>query len=193
MYSSVRALSVRHPWVSFVWGALLVASGAAFVAISSQIALPLPFTPVPISAQTLAVLLTGALLGSRRGSLALALYLAEGLAGMPVFQSGHSGLAYAIGPTGGYLVGFIIAAFIVGWLTERSNGRTPLRLALALLAGTSAIYAFGAWWLAIVLSLPLGQALAMGVLPFLVGDAVKMALVTVSVPAGRLLLDRFRV
>ncbi|MCL5026723.1 MAG: biotin transporter BioY [Chloroflexi bacterium] len=192
MYSTARARSMSRSWASLLWGALLVVSGAAFVAVCSQISVPLPFTPVPITAQTLGVLLTGAMLGSRRGGLALLLYLAEGLAGMPVFQAGHSGLPYAMGPTGGYLAGFVVAAFVVGWLTERGFGRTPLHLALALLAGTLAIYALGVWWLGIVLSVPVERALALGVAPFLLGDALKVALAALVVPAGRSLLGHFR-
>lgn len=181
----------RHWWVSLLRDALLVIGGAAFVAICSQISVPLPFTPVPITAQTLGVLLTGALMGSRRGGLALLLYWGEGVAGLPVFQGGHSGLAYALGPTGGYLVGFVVAAFVVGWLAERDWDRSPLRLGLALLVGTLVIYGLGAWWLTIVLSISFERALALGVLPFLMGDALKAALVATTLPSGRLLLARF--
>ena len=117
---------------------------------------------MPITGQTLAVLLVGATLGSRRGTLAMLAYLAEGAMGLPVF-AGAGGAARLIGPTGGYLIGFVVAAFIVGWLAEHGWDRRLLTTALAMLAGNAAIYLFGVSWLAILMAAD--KALADGVVP----------------------------
>ncbi len=113
-----------------------------FIALSAQIAIPLPFSPVPITGQTLAVLLVGALLGSQRGVLAVLVYLTEGFAGLPVFSGGTAGLARLAGPTGGYLVGLLAAAFITGLLAEQGWDRRVGSTLLAMLLGNAAIYAF---------------------------------------------------
>ncbi|RPJ40883.1 MAG: biotin transporter BioY, partial [Candidatus Latescibacterota bacterium] len=105
---------------------LLVAFASLLLALSARVAIPLPFSPVPISGQSFAVLLVGALLGSRRGSAAVLLYLAEGAVGLPVFAGGAGGAAYLVGPTGGYLAAFLPAAFVVGALCERGwDKRVP--------------------------------------------------------------------
>jgi len=127
---------------------LLVLAFASFTALAARIALPLPFTPVPITGQTLAVLLSGVLLGSRRGALAQLAYLAQGAAGLPVFAGGRAGLGVLLGPTGGYLVGFVLAAGLVGWLAERGWRLHTGRLFVALLLGNLVIYLCAALWLA---------------------------------------------
>jgi biotin transport system substrate-specific component len=166
----------------FVFDILLVLAGSLLVAISALIQIRLPFTPVPITAQTLAVLLIGALLGSRRGGLALLAYLGEGLAGLPVFSGGGFGLAHLLGPTGGYLVGFAAAAFVTGWLAEHSWDRRPLTAFAAMLIGNLVIYAFGVAWLSTLVGY--GQAWALGVAPFILGDLLKIALGTAVLPLG---------
>jgi biotin transport system substrate-specific component len=160
---------------------LLVVGGSLFVALMSQLRIQAGFSPVPITGQTLAVLLVGATLGSRRGVLAILTYLAEGAMGLPVF-AGAGGAARLVGPTGGYLVGFVVAAFIVGWLAERGWDRHPLTTALAMLAGTAAIYLFGVSWLAILMGAD--KALPMGLYPFIIGDALKLLLAMALLPAG---------
>jgi len=167
---------------ALVYDAALILGGSLLVALSAQIAIPLPFSPVPITAQTLAVLLTGALLGSRRGALSLLAYLAEGLAGLPVFSAGRAGLDHLRGPTGGYLVGFVVAAYLAGYLAERGWDRRPLTTALAMLAGNVALYLPGLAWLAKFVG-P-AQAPALGLYPFIVGDLLKIALATALLPAG---------
>ena len=165
---------------------LLILGGSLFTALMARIAIPLPFTPVPITGQTLAVLLTGAALGSRRGALSMAAYVLEGSLGLPVFAGGAAGLKRLTGPTGGYLVGFIAAAFVTGWLAERGWDRRPLLAALAMLIGNAVIFLFGLPWLAMFLGGFLGPkgALALGLLPFIPGDLLKLFLATLLLPSA---------
>lgn len=166
----------------------LVMGGSLFVALCAQIAVFLPFTPVPVTGQTMGVLLTGALLGSRRGALSLLLYLAEGIAGLPVFSAGRFGLAFLLGTSGGYLVGFIAAAALVGWLAERGWDRRPWSTAGAMLIGNMAIYAFALPWLARFMAAD--AVLVGGLYPFIPGDLIKIALAMVALPSGWRLLGQ---
>jgi biotin transport system substrate-specific component len=162
--------------------AVLVVLGSALVALSAQVAIPLPGSPVPVTGQTFAVLLVGAALGSRLGAASVGLYVVEGLMGLPVFAGGTSGPARLAGPTGGYLAGFVIAAYVVGSLAERGWDRRVWSCVLAMLAGEIVIYVFGLAWLS-RFPLPSG-VLQAGLLPFLVGDAYKVALAAVALPAA---------
>ena len=166
---------------SWLFDAALVVVFSVVVALAAQIEIPL--RPVPITLQTLGVLLAGAMLGSRRGAAALILYLAEGAVGLPVFAGGASGVAYVLGPTGGYLVGFVVAAGVVGWLAERGWDRRPAWTALAMVLGNLLIYAFGVSWLAVLLG-GLRSALVQGALVFVVGDLIKIAVATLVLPGG---------
>ncbi|MEF2279008.1 biotin transporter BioY [Deinococcus sp. YIM 134068] len=161
----------------------LVLGGAAFVALVAQVEIPL--WPVPITLQTLAVLLVGAALGWRRGAASLSTYLLAGAVGLPVFAGGSAGLAKFAGTTGGYLVGYILAAALVGWLVERyALDRTVRGTALAMLAGSAVIYACGLAWLGTVTGLQ-GQALLnAGFTPFLLGDALKLGLAALLLPGA---------
>jgi len=161
---------------------LLVIGGSLCVAVMAQVRIPLPFTPVPITGQTFAVLLVGAVLGSRRGAASLGLYLLMGLVGLPFFAGGTSGLAIVIGPTGGYLIGFIVAAYLVGLLAARGLDRRIPSALLAFLAGEVVIYLFGVAWLSFFLGIP--HAIAAGLLPFLIGDAIKLAAAGLVLPAA---------
>lgn len=162
---------------------LLVVGGSLLVALSAQVAIPLPFTPVPITLQTLAVLLIGAALGSKRGGLALLLYLAEGAIGLPVFaQAG--GFIHLIGPSAGYLWACPLAAFVVGLLCERGLDRSYLTSLLAMLPGTVIFYALGATWLGILLHLSVAQASVAGILPFIPGDLLKLAIAAALLPTA---------
>ncbi|HGY09544.1 MAG TPA: biotin transporter BioY [Oceanithermus profundus] len=169
---------------------LAVALGAAFVAALAQVALPLPFTPVPVTLQTLGVLLVGAALGRSLGAQALGLYLAAGAAGLPVFAGGGAGPGWLAGPTGGYLLGFVAAAWLLGALVERfAADRRPPAAFLAMLAASAAIYAFGlaglAAWLALGgKAVSLGGLLALGFWPFALGDLLKAALAAALLPAA---------
>ncbi|MRR37511.1 biotin transporter BioY [bacterium] len=165
---------------------LLIVAGSLFVAALAQVRIPLPFTPVPLTGQTFAVLLVGAALGSRRGAASLLLYLAEGLLGLPFFAGGGSGLAYLSGPTGGYLVGFVLAAGVVGWLAEKVGVSKFLPALLIFLAGELVIFSTGVLWLGAFLGLP--QAFAAGFLPFVIGDLIKMVAAALALPAAWKLL-----
>ncbi|MDE2510552.1 MAG: biotin transporter BioY, partial [Elusimicrobia bacterium] len=149
-----------------------------------------PFTPVPISGGTLGVLYAGALLGSRRGALAVALYLMEGAAGLPVFSGGAAGFVHLLGPTGGYLVGFPLGAFAAGLLAERGWDRTPLRAFAVMLAGSLPIFALGLIGLARFV--PARALLAAGLWPFVPGDLIKAAASAGLLPFGWKLIGKRR-
>jgi biotin transport system substrate-specific component len=149
----------------------------------------LPFTPVPITGQTFGVLLIGALLGSWLGAAAALAYWAEGVAGLPVFTNGNSGWAYFTGATGGYIIGFVFAAYVVGWLSERGWDRWPWSMALAMLVGNVVIYLFGLPWLAHFSPRVSSEAvISLGLLPFIPGDTIKLLLAASAVPSGWLAL-----
>jgi biotin transport system substrate-specific component len=150
---------------------VLVAAGAALTALLAQIAVPL--YPVPITGQTLAVLLVGATLGAARGALSLALYAVLGIVGLPVFSDYGSGVHVILGPTGGYIIGFIVSAGLVGWLSERAWERQILKALATFAAGTLVVFAVGLPWLAVALGLDLMQTLNGGLFPFLIGGAIK--------------------
>lgn len=165
---------------------LLAAS--VFLALTARISILLPFSPVPVTGQTLGVLLVGALYGPRRGALAVLAYLAEGLGGAPVFAGGAAGPAVLFGPTGGYLVGFLPAAAIAGWL---AGARRPVALRLAgLVLASLVIYVCGVSWLAYATGMGVPLALAKGMVPFLPGDTLKLLLAAGVTPAGATLLKR---
>jgi biotin transport system substrate-specific component len=158
----------------------LVVGGAGFVGLTAQLAIPLPFTPVPLSLQTFSVLLTVAVLGSTRGLVSMALYALAGMAGLPWFAQHQSGWSFA---SFGYVLGFVVAALVVGKLAERGADRTPLRAVGLLVLGNLAIYAVGVPGLMVLAGFSLAQALALGVVPFLIGDAIKVAVAAAVLPA----------
>ena len=179
-YRTVSIADSLWPEVSLRKDILLVVAGSLFVAVCSRIEIPIQ--PVPITGQTLAVLLLGALLGTKRGSISVVGYLGMGASGLPVFAGGASGAARLIGPTAGYLIGFVAAAVVVGWLSERGWDRRIGTTALAMVAGNLVIYLFGVAWLAQFVGWQ--RVLSLGVLPFLVGDAVKIGLAAFAMPIG---------
>ena len=157
---------------SWVRSLVLVVGGAAFVGLAAQVAIPLPFTPVPLTLQTFAVLLAGAALGSLRGVLSMTLYAVAGIAGVPWFAEGSSGFTM---PSFGYIVGFILAAFIVGKIAEGGATRTFGRSVGLMVVGNVVIYGVGVTWLKYALGVDWGTAIALGLTPFLLGDAIKIA------------------
>jgi biotin transport system substrate-specific component len=165
----VLADVVPHTWVRQL---VLIVGGAAFVGLAAQIAIPLPFTPVPLTLQTFAVLLTGAALGSLRGVLSMTLYAVVGVLGVPWFAQGSAGYS---APSFGYILGFIAAAFIVGRIAEGGATRSAGRTAVLMVIGNLVIYAIGVTWLKVALGVDWGTAIALGVTPFLIGDAIKIA------------------
>jgi biotin transport system substrate-specific component len=170
----------------------LMVGFSLLTAASAQLVVRLPFTPVPITGQTFGVLLTGALLGGWRGFGAMLIYLTEGLAGLPVFAPGapaHAGVGLFAGPTGGYLIAFPLAALVVGFFAERGWDRTPLGVLAAMAVGSAVIYALGAGWLSHYVG-GARNAIMQGILPFLVGDALKAALAAALLPRGWKHLER---
>ncbi len=170
---------------------LLVVGGSLFVALAAQISIPLaPFSPVPITGQTLGVLLVGSLLGPRLGILALLLYLLQGAIGLPFYAGGASGWQQLRGATAGYLVAFPLAAGLSGWLAARGWDRRFGSALLAMLLSNALIYLLGAAWLATFIGVE--QAITRGVLPFIPGDALKIVLASVALPGGWQLLRALR-
>ena len=159
---------------------VLVVTGAALTALLAQVAVPL--YPVPITGQTLAVLLVGATLGAARGAISLALYAVLGIVGLPVFSDYAGGVDVILGPTGGYIIGFIVSAALVGWLSERAWERQVLKALATFAAGTLVVFAVGLPWLAVALGLDLMQTLNGGLFPFLIGGAIKAVIAAGLLP-----------
>ncbi|MDF1522041.1 MAG: biotin transporter BioY [Trueperaceae bacterium] len=159
--------------------AVQVVLGVAFLALLAQVRIVVG--PVPITGQTLGVLLLAAAAGGRLGAATTLAYLGVGAAGLPVFTGGGAGLSALTGATAGYLVGFVVAAAVVGALAERGGVAGPARAAATMVVGNVVIYAFGVTWLA-QLAPDLRTAFAWGVAPFLVGDALKIAVATALLP-----------
>jgi len=164
---------------SMTYQALLVIAGSLLLAISAKV--QVLFWPVPMTMQTFVVLLIGAAYGARLAGITLAAYLVEGTVGLPVFAKG-AGLAYLAGPTGGYLAGFLVAAVVVGWLADRGFGRVVATTLAAFVIGEAIIFVLGAGWLATYLGA--GKAVAMGITPFLLAEAVKIGLACALLPAA---------
>lgn len=170
------------PSTGLAHDAACVVVASLFVAVCAQLEIKLPFTPVPLSGQTLGVLYAGVLLGSRRGAAAVALYLLEGASGLPVFSGGAAGFAHLAGPTGGYLAGFVPGAFVAGLLAERGWDRTPLKAFVAMLAGSVAIFGLGL--IGLSRFVPSQTLLAQGLWPFVPGDLLKSAVSAGLLPLG---------
>lgn len=162
--------------------ALLVAGGAGLTALCAQITIPVPGSPVPITGQTFAVLLVSAALGLRRGVASMALYLVIGLVGLPVYSDASSGVHVVFGATGGYLVGFVLAAAAMGWAAERGWDRSPLKALPVFLLGQVVIFGVGVPWLAVTAHLGPTAAIAAGFTPFLLGGLVKGVLASALLP-----------
>ena len=166
---------------------VLAVAGSLVVAVAAQVSVPMQ--PVPLTLQTLAVLAIGAAYGARLGAATLALYVLEGAVGLPVFAEMKSGLATIMGPTGGYLLGFILAATLVGWLAERGFDRSVPKMLIAMLAGAAVLYVPGLIWLNGFVG-SVEKTLALGFLPFLLGDLIKAAVAALGFPAVWSLINR---
>ncbi|MDQ3257188.1 MAG: biotin transporter BioY [Acidobacteriota bacterium] len=176
--------------LDWVRSTILVVAFSLLTALAAQIVIPLPFTPVPITGQTFAVLLTGALLGSRLGALAMIAYLVEGASGLPFFRGGNGGAHYLLfSPTTGYLLAYPVAAFVTGLLSERGWDKRYLWAAAAMGIG-SLVILFGGWaWLSLFFRTA-ADAFNAGVAPFIIGDIVKIALAAAMLPTGWAILRR---
>jgi biotin transport system substrate-specific component len=164
----------------------LILGGSLLIAAAAQVRIVLPFTPVPVTGQTFAVLLLGALYGARRGAATAMSYLMLGILGLPVFSAAPPGPAALVSPTAGYLAGFVAAAWVTGALSERGWDRKPWTAALAMLLGSGVLFACGLLWLGRFTGW--NAVIQTGLLPFIPGDLVKIALATALLPAGWKLL-----
>jgi len=173
-----------------VFDALCIVGGSLFLALMAQCAIPLGFTPIPITLQTFGVMLLGALLGSKKGSLAVVLYLIEGMLGLPIFALGMAGPTVLFGPTGGYLFAFVPSAFLAGILLERGWKKSYMGTLVALTLSTLLTLGIGALWLSVFVG---GKAaVTLGVYPFLIGGAIKVLVAAAMIPSGWKLLQAFR-
>ena len=180
MTLAVHALEKMHRR-SLAADAALILAGSLLIAGSAQVRVYLPNTPVPITLQTLAVLLIGAVYGPWRGMAAVVTYLAAGSLGLPFFAGLNGGAIALLGPTGGYLAGFVLAAGLVGWLADRKFDRTVAGALPMFLVGQLAIYLCGALWLTQFVG-GLAPAVATGILPFVAGDLIKICLAMLALP-----------
>jgi biotin transport system substrate-specific component len=165
----------------------LVVGGAALTGLAAQLSVPVPGSPVPVTGQTFAALLVGTTLGAGRGFLSLALYALAGVAGVPWFAGGASGAAM---PSFGYILGMLLASVVVGALARRGADRSMLRMAGTMLLGEAIIYAIGVPYLALATGMSASAAIAAGLTPFLIGDAVKAALAMGVLPTAWKLVKR---
>lgn len=174
---------VTRTWLSDI---ALVVAGTALVAVLAQVAIPL--WPVPVTGQTLAVLLVGASLGAARGAASLSLYAILGAVGLPIYSDSSSGWSVLLGPTGGYIIGFIVSAAVVGWAAERSWDRGWYKPIITFIGGSLVVFAIGLPWLAVSLGqlgLPndLQSVLVAGFYPFIIGGLIKAAIAAALLPA----------
>jgi biotin transport system substrate-specific component len=166
---------------------LLVVGAAGLVGVLAQISIHLPHTPVPITGQTLGVLLAGSALGWRRAGLSMSLYLVAGLAGVPWFAGGASGY---VGATFGYLLGFVAAGVLLGWLAAKGSDRNIVRAAISMVLAEVLLYVIAVPWLAIDLHVSIAKAISLGMWPFVAGDIVQAALAGVALPSAWRLVSR---
>ncbi|MFI6486381.1 biotin transporter BioY [Streptomyces sp. NPDC050564] len=171
---------------SRVRDAALVLGGAALTGLAAQISLPVPGSPVPVTGQTFAALLVGTALGAGRGLFSLALYALLGLVGVPWFAGGASGVSVSFG----YILGMLLASTVVGALARRGADRSVLRMAGTMLLGEAIIYAIGVPYLALAADMSASAAIAAGLTPFLIGDALKAALAMGVLPTAWKLVDK---
>lgn len=184
-----EACAVRLPvHIPLVRELSLVLLGSISLMLLSQVRIPLPFTPVPITLQTLGVLLIGLSFGSLRGVITIAVYIALGAVGMPAFAGGAFGWKHLLGPTGGYLVGFVAAAWLVGRLAEFGWDRSFWLAFVSTVLGTLIIYAFGVAWLFCFVEVK--RVFVAGILPFIPGDIVKALMAAAAMPSAWRLIGR---
>ncbi len=168
-----RGVTRDHSWLHQI---AVVLGASVIIALFAPISIPLPFTPVPIATQAHVILLLSCLLGSRRAVMAVFTYLCQGAIGLPVFAGGKAGVLVLAGPSGGYLLGYLAAAFITGYLIERAAERTPSKIFAAMGIGNLVVYLFGLPWLSQYTGWM--GAFVLGMLPFLIGDFLKLIVAT---------------
>jgi len=180
--ASTTLRTAVFPRTSAVTNVVAVASGVTFLAILAQIALPIPGSPVPVTGQTLGVLLIGASYGSRLGVTTFLTYLLVGMAGAPVFAEGASGLARLTGPTGGYLFGMLVSTYLIGALAGRRWDQRVRTALPAMLLGTVVIFSFGLFWLHNYTNNSWSWTFSAGLTPFIIGEVLKIAIAGTSLP-----------
>ncbi len=173
---------------TMLYNIVLVISGSILITLSAKISIPLSFSPVPVTMQTLAILLIGTLFGSKRGSLTVIAYISQGIMGIPVFAKAGSGFAYLMGPTGGYLIGFVFAAFITGYFAEKGWDRSFWKTTYAMTIGTSFIFIFGVFWLSFFIGFD--KAVMVGFVPFIIGAIIKIIIADALIPPGWKILEK---
>lgn len=184
----IRASVTDHPVLRDV---LIVVAVSLLIAISAQVSVPVPFSPVPMTLQPMAILLAGALLGSTRGAAAATLYLFEGAVGLPVFASGKGGFVWLIaGPTAGYLLSYPLVAWTTGWLSERGWSGSPLTTIPMMASGIALIHLGGWAWLSTVIGMGASGAFAAGTMPFLAGDVLKIMIAAALLPTLQTFVGR---
>ena len=174
--------SVVAPRSSALTHALFIVGGTAFIAAMAQVSLPVPGSPVPVTGQTLAVLLVGTTYGARLGVATFSTYMLAGIAGAPIFAGGTYGIDRVLGATGGYLFGMLLASAVLGFLAERRADQKFSTSFPALLLGNLTIFSFGLTWLHFSLDLTWAKTFSMGLTPFILGEALKIAIVATSLP-----------
>ena len=174
---------------ALIYDFIMIMGASIFIALSAQIAFSVPFSPVPITGQTLAVVLTGALLGSRRGGLAIVAYLLEGISGLPVFAQAQFGIIHLVGPTGGYLIGFIPAAYLSGLLSESGWGKSIFSALGIMTLSTVIIFICGLSWLSLFFGN--NNVFEVGLYPYLVGAVIKITLAAVLFRLGWRVIDKY--
>lgn len=193
---SAKVLADRFiPGEGVAWDVARIAAANVLMVLCAQVVIPLPWTPVPITGQTFGVLLIGALLGARRGAVVLGLYLLEGFSGLPVFQPlGKPGILRLTDPTAGFLLSYPLATFATGYIVERARGLASAAWSLCvvggMLAGEMVIFGMGAFWLASIFGMGWATAMAVGVLPFLAVEVVKMCLVALTLGGAEKALEQ---
>ena len=182
---SLHSASLRatvFPRSSALTQALFVMGGVGFISLMAQVAIPVPGSPIPVTGQTLAVLLIGTTYGARLGLMTFATYLLAGVAGAPIFAGSTHGIEKVIGATGGYLVGMLIASFLLGYLADRKADQKFITSFPALLLGDVIIFFFGLTWLHFSLDLSWSATFAAGLTPFIFGEMLKIAITATSLP-----------
>ncbi|MEA1986322.1 MAG: biotin transporter BioY [Candidatus Marinimicrobia bacterium] len=169
-----KILDLKSEKLSILYNIIIVLSGSILIALFSQISIRIPFSPVPITGQTLAIMLVGVMLGSKKGALSVLIYLLEGAVGIPVFANFSGGIQHLLGPTGGYLFSFIIATFIIGYFYEKNRNRNLLLSLFAVLLTHLIIFGIGLSWLSFYVGLD--KVLSIGFFPFIPGAFIKITL-----------------
>jgi len=175
MFAQIALPSLSQKESSWLKDLFLIVIGSILIALCAPLSIKLPFSPVPLALAPQLCLALGATLGKRRAALAVIAYLVQGMMGLPVFAGGGFGVAYLLGPTGGYLIGYVAGAYLVGYLIERMRERTGYKVFATLAAGSGVIYLLGAIHLSSFIGIK--GALVLGVLPFLLGDVLKLMVV----------------